>query len=88
MHEDHLIGILSGEKYVRVIFPLLNIFIFLLLISLKPPGPNGRKTFERILQLHPRQKAIIASGFAEDDDPSSIEGDRKLYQEAFLTITE
>lgn len=32
------------------------------------PGQNGRQTFEQILKIHPRQKAIIASGFAEDDD--------------------
>jgi CheY-like chemotaxis protein len=32
------------------------------------PGQNGRKTFEQILKIHPQQKAIIASGFAEDDD--------------------
>jgi DNA-binding NarL/FixJ family response regulator len=33
-----------------------------------PPGQNGRRTFEKILQIHPNQRAIIASGFAEDDD--------------------
>jgi CheY-like chemotaxis protein len=32
------------------------------------PGLNGRKTFEQILKIHPHQKAIIASGFAEDGD--------------------
>jgi PAS domain S-box-containing protein len=34
VHEGRIIGVLSGEKYVRVIFPLLNILIFLLFISL------------------------------------------------------
>ncbi|GAB6192846.1 hypothetical protein JCM39068_25950 [Desulfocastanea catecholica] len=32
------------------------------------PGQNGRQTFEQILKINPRQKAIIASGFAEDAD--------------------
>lgn len=40
----------------------------LILDMIMQPGRNGRKTFEQILKIHPRQKAIIASGFAENDD--------------------
>ena len=29
---------------------------------------NGRETYERIINLHPNQKAIIASGFSETED--------------------
>ncbi len=32
------------------------------------PGINGRETYEQILKIHPDQKAIIVSGFAETDD--------------------
>ncbi|MGD9162821.1 MAG: response regulator [Desulfobacteraceae bacterium] len=32
------------------------------------PGINGRQTYEKIRQIHPGQKAIIVSGFAETDD--------------------
>ncbi len=32
------------------------------------PGINGRETYERIIKIHPNQKAVIASGFAETDD--------------------
>ena len=32
------------------------------------PGINGRETYERIIILHPDQKAIIASGFSETED--------------------
>ena len=32
------------------------------------PGINGRETYERIINLHPNQKAIIASGFSETED--------------------
>jgi two-component system, cell cycle sensor histidine kinase and response regulator CckA len=32
------------------------------------PGQNGRVTYEKILKIHPHQKALIASGFAEDED--------------------
>ena len=32
------------------------------------PGQNGRVTYEKILKFHPQQKAIVASGYAEDED--------------------
>ena len=32
------------------------------------PGINGRETYERIIKIHPDQKAIIVSGFAETDE--------------------
>ena len=32
------------------------------------PGINGRETYERIIKIHPNQKAIIVSGFAETDE--------------------
>ncbi len=56
----------SGEeaiKYARHHAPDL-----LVLDMLMPPGLNGRMTFEQIQKIHPQQKAIIASGFADDDD--------------------
>jgi DNA-binding NtrC family response regulator len=31
------------------------------------PGMDGRETYDRIKKLHPEQKAIIVSGFAETD---------------------
>ena len=34
VYEGQRIGVLEGEKYVRIIFPLLNIFIFLLFVAL------------------------------------------------------
>lgn len=32
------------------------------------PGINGRETYERILTLHPGQKAIITSGFSKSEE--------------------
>ncbi len=32
------------------------------------PGINGRETYERVIKIHPNQKAIIISGFAETDE--------------------
>ncbi|MCP3891634.1 MAG: response regulator [Desulfobulbaceae bacterium] len=39
-----------------------------LLDMLMEPGINGRETYERMLEIHPGQKAIIASGLSESDD--------------------
>jgi DNA-binding NarL/FixJ family response regulator len=32
------------------------------------PGINGCETYEKIIKIHPNQKAIIVSGFSETDD--------------------
>ncbi len=40
----------------------------ILLDMIMDPGINGRETYERILAIHPRQKAIIVSGFAATDE--------------------
>ena len=39
----------------------------LLLDMIMDPGIDGLETYRRILQAHPNQKAIIASGFSETD---------------------
>jgi PAS domain S-box-containing protein len=39
-----------------------------LLDMIMDPGMNGRATYEQIVKLHPGQKAIIISGFAETDE--------------------
>ncbi len=40
----------------------------LLLDMIMDPGINGRETYDRIKEIHPDQKAIILSGFAETDE--------------------
>ncbi len=40
----------------------------IVLDMIMPPGINGRETYARIKALHPGQKAVIASGFAESED--------------------
>ena len=37
----------------------------ILLDMIMDPGINGRETYERIIKIHPNQKAIIVSGYAE-----------------------
>lgn len=39
----------------------------LLLDMIMDPGLNGLETYKRVLEMHPRQKAIIASGYSETE---------------------
>ena len=45
-----------------------NTVDLLLLDMIMDPGINGRETYKRIIKIHPNQKAIIISGFAETDE--------------------
>ena len=52
------------------------------------PGMNGRETYERIINIHPNQKAIIASGFAETEDVKAIQklGAGKFIKKPFIMV--
>jgi DNA-binding NarL/FixJ family response regulator len=39
----------------------------LVLDMIMQPGMDGLETYQKILQFHPEQKAVIASGFSESD---------------------
>ncbi len=56
-------------------------FDVLLLDMLMEPGLNGRETYEKILEIHPGQKAVIASGYSQDDE---VRKARALGAGAFL----
>ena len=56
----------SGEEAVEYLKE--NVADLILLDMIMDPGINGRETYERIIKIHPNQKAIITSGFAETDD--------------------
>ena len=56
----------SGEEAVAYLQK--NSVDLLLLDMIMDPGINGRETYERIIKIHPNQKAIIISGFAETDE--------------------
>ena len=56
----------SGEEAVEYLKE--NTVDLLLLDMIMDPGINGRETYERIIKIHPKQKAIIVSGFAETDE--------------------
>ncbi|MFP7753238.1 response regulator [Thermodesulfobacteriota bacterium B35] len=56
----------SGEEALRY---LEKHRVDLLIIDmLMPPGMNGYETYRKVLEIHPGQKAIIASGFSKTRD--------------------
>ena len=55
----------SGEEAVEYVRN--NSIDLLVLDMIMAPGIDGLDTYKRILQLHPGQKAIMASGFSETD---------------------
>lgn len=69
----------SGEEAVEY---LRSRFVHLLLLDmLMPPGMNGLQTYKQILAIHPGQKAVIASGFSENED---VHAARALGAAAFI----
>ena len=56
----------SGQKAVAYLKE--NTIDLLMLDMIMDPGISGRETYERIIEIHPNQKAIIVSGFAETDE--------------------
>jgi len=60
------IAVSSGEEAVEYLKG--NTVDLILLDMIMDPGINGRETYERIIKIHPNQKAIIISGFAETEN--------------------
>jgi len=56
----------SGEEAVEYLKKHSVDLLFLDMIM--DPGINGCKTYEKAVSIHPKQKAIIVSGFAETDE--------------------
>jgi len=61
----------SGEEAVEYLKG--NTVDLILLDMIMDPGINGRETYERIIKIHPNQKAIIVSGFTETADVKKIQ---------------
>ena len=55
----------SGEKAVEYLKG--NKVDILVLDMIMAPGIDGFETYRRILEIHPKQKAVIVSGFSETD---------------------
>lgn len=62
----------SGEEAVNYL--RTHKVDLLLLDMLMEPGINGRQTYEEILRFRPKQKAIIASGYAQNADTKAMFG--------------
>lgn len=56
----------SGEEAVDFIKDNKSELVVLDMIM--PPGMGGRQTYEKILAIHPGQKALLASGFSASDE--------------------
>ncbi len=56
----------SGEEALH--FLQAESVDLVILDMIMAPGMNGCQTFQMILKLHPEQKAIITSGYAESED--------------------
>jgi len=56
----------SGEEAIEYLEK--NTMDLVLLDMIMDPGINGRETYERIIEIRPKQKAIIISGFADSDE--------------------
>jgi len=55
----------SGENAVDYLKN--NSADLLVLDMIMEPGIDGLETYKRIIEIHPNQKAIIASGYSETD---------------------
>ena len=58
-----VVSVSSGEEAVEYL--KTNKADLLLLDMIMDPGMDGLDTYKKILEMHPEQKAIIASGFSE-----------------------
>jgi len=60
-----VVSVSSGEEAVEYL--KTNNADLLLLDMIMDPGMDGFDTYKKIIELHPGQKAVIASGFSETD---------------------
>ncbi len=61
-----VVCVASGEKAVEYVSS--NKPDLVVLDMVMTPGMNGYRTYEAISKIHPGQRAIIASGFSENED--------------------
>jgi CheY-like chemotaxis protein len=60
-----VVTVSSGEEAVEYVRK--NKVDIVVLDMIMDPGMDGLDTYKKILELHPKQKAIIVSGFSESD---------------------
>jgi two-component system cell cycle sensor histidine kinase/response regulator CckA len=62
----HATAVSSGEEAIEYL--QAHTVDLILLDMIMDPGMSGRETYEGIIKIHPNQKAVVASGFAETDE--------------------
>ena len=66
-----VVSVSSGEEAVEYL--RTNKIDLLVLDMIMDPGMDGLETYRRIIEIHPGQKAIIASGFSETDRVKEVQ---------------
>jgi len=66
-----VVSVASGEEAVEYL--KTNKVDLLVLDMIMDPGMDGLDTYKKILEIHPGQKAIIASGFSETDRVEEVQ---------------
>ena len=66
-----VVSVASGEEAVEYL--KINKADLLVLDMIMDPGMDGLETYKKILEIYPRQKAIIASGFSETDRVKEVQ---------------
>ncbi len=61
----HIHAVSSGEEAVEYL--KVTRADILVLDMIMPPGMDGLETYQRVLEVNPKQKAIIVSGFSDTD---------------------
>lgn len=65
-------AVVSGEEALALLQE--RAMDLLVLDMIMDPGMNGRETYEAIVKISPRQRALIASGFSENDEVLKTQG--------------
>ena len=67
-----VVSVPSGEEAVEYL--RTHKVDLLVLDMIMDPGMDGLDTYKKIIEIHPGQKAIIASGFSETDRAKELQG--------------
>jgi len=60
----------GGEEGIRLLKKYGASLVILDMIM--PPGINGKETYEQMLKINPNQKAIISTGYSENEDVKEV----------------
>ena len=66
-----VVSVSSGEEAIEYL--RTNKIDLLVLDMIMDPGMDGLETYRKIIEIHPGQKAIIASGFSETDRVKEVQ---------------